>query len=286
MADKIVLYESLEEFINNQCSFEKLKSFKINYHSNNSNKENLPLLYDNSNYIQCLIKKKDQLDNNQKDIQLLIKDSSFELVIFKNDKDLETIKCLLLLIVNDYTINDKEEAEKFDEEKIVDINSDENILDILKIFLFDYIKENKTNKTLDEILLGESKDNIRFFNNEENKIFINEIKKINFEIKIEINNKNSMNDILDELNPSFKEELMGKLLDEMPEELVDLMKKYKNVNFTNEMYLNYLDYKNKPKEEKENKEENEGINSPKKKENNDENNINSSSAKKHLFKIK
>ena len=226
------------------------------------------------------------MDNNQKDIQLLIKDSSFELVIFKNDKDLETIKCLLLLIVNDYTINDKEEAEKFDEEKIVDINSDENILDILKIFLFDYIKENKTNKTLDEILLGESKDNIRFFNNEENKIFINEIKKINFEIKIEINNKNSMNDILDELNPSFKEELMGKLLDEMPEELVDLMKKYKNVNFTNEMYLNYLDYKNKPKEEKENKEENEGINSPKKKENNDENNINSSSAKKQLFKIK
>ena len=84
---------------------------------------------------------------------------------------------------------------------------------------------------------------------------------------------------------------MNKLLDEMPEELVNLMKKYKNVNFTNEMYLNYIDYKNKPKDTNEvnnleKQEENQVINSPQKKEGTSDVNINDSSNKKQLFKIK
>ena len=44
-----------------------------------------------------------------------------------------------------------------------------------------------------------------------------------------------MNDILDELNPKFRENLMDKYLDEIPEEIADLPKKYKNVKFNNEM---------------------------------------------------
>ena len=142
--------------------------------------------------------------------------------------------------------------------------------------------------------MGDSTNNINFFSHKENsKLFSDEeIKKIKmYESKIEINNKEKLDYILNILNPSVKEELMNKLLDEMPEELVNLMKKYKNVNFTNEMYLNYIDYKNKPKDTNEvnnleKQEENQVINSPQKKEGTSDVNINDSSNKKQLFKIK
>ena len=142
--------------------------------------------------------------------------------------------------------------------------------------------------------MGDSTNNINFFSHKENsKLFSDEeIKKIKmYESKIEINNKEKLDYILNILNPSVKEELMNKLLDEMPEEIVNLMKKYKNVNFTNEMYLNYIDYKNKPKDTNEGnnlekQEENQVINSPQKKEGTSDVNINDSSNKKQLFKIK
>ena len=230
----------------------------------------MPILYDNSNYIHCFIKKIEELNKKQKDLELLIKDSNIELVIFRDDNDLNKIKCLLLLIVNNYSILNKEEAEKFEQvEEILDVNNDERINDKLKLFLFDYIKENKDKEELNKILLNDSSNNIRFFNNKEYKDFIDEIKKIKTcENAYEINNDNkkSINEILDEINPSYKEELMDKYNDEMPEEIVELMKKYKNVNFTNEMYINYINYKNKPEDvkenNKENKEENNNINSP------------------------
>jgi hypothetical protein len=142
--------------------------------------------------------------------------------------------------------------------------------------------------------MGGSLNNIKFFSHKENSSLFGdeEIKKIKiYESKIEINIKEKLDYILNILNPSVKEELMNKLLDEMPEEIVNLMKKYKNVNFTNEMYLNYIDYKNKPKDTNEgnnleNKEENQVINSPQKKEGTPDVNINDSSNKKQLFKIK
>ena len=57
-------------------------------------------------------------------------------------------------------------------------------------------------------------------------------------------NDNDINEVLDELNPDYKNELIYRYLDEMPEEIVALMKKYKNINFTKSMYMEYLD-KNK-----------------------------------------
>ena len=130
------------------------------------------------------------------------------------------------------------------------------------------------------------------------------------ESNIQINNKYNINFILDELNPKFKQSLMDKYLDEMPEEIVNLMKKYKKVTFNNEMYMNYLNYKNnqvndkksenKEKDQKENEnqnqkdndnEDNKDMMSPVKKEKKekkkkDEKNGNLSSDKKQLFKIK
>ena len=74
-------------------------------------------------------------------------------------------------------------------------------------------------------------------------------KKKNVKVK-EINKNgkkesdNDLNEVLDELNPDYKNELIYRYLDEMPEEIVNLMKKYKNINFTLNMYMEYID-KNK-----------------------------------------
>ena len=58
----------------------------------------------------------------------------------------------------------------------------------------------------------------------------------------------NLEQILDELYPEFKEELIGKYIDEMPDEIVNLQKKYKKINFTNENYKKYLnDFNNKEK---------------------------------------
>lgn len=293
MEDKTNLNEIIEEFIHNKCLFKKLESFKINYHPNNSSKDKFPLLFDNLNYIQCVFKEK-SIQQKEKDLKLLIKDSSFEFILYKSDNALNIIKVFLLIVVNDYAIIDNEQIEKFEEEKLVDINDDEVIFDDLNLFLYNFIKENKKNESIDEILMGDSHNNIRFFSHKENSNLFGdeEIKKIKmYESKIEINNKEKLDYILNVLNPSVKEELINKLLDEMPEEIVNLMKKYKNVNFTNQMYLNYIDYKNKSKDTNgannlENKEEKQVINSPQKKEGTPDVNINDSSNKKQLFKIK
>ena len=299
MAEKVKLHKIIEEFIHNKCSSSKKKgSFKINFHPDNNNPQNLAILYDNSNYIQCLIKKKEELDKKEKDLELLIKDSSLDLVIYRNDNELNKLNCILILIVNNYSIVNKE-PDKFEEGEIIDVNNDEKIIDKLKLFLFDYIKENKDKNDLNQILLNDSTNNIRFFNTKDIKDFAEDINKIkNLPNKIEINNKNSLNEILDEINPSYKEELINKYIDEMPEEIVELMKKYKNVNFNNEKYLNYINYKNgcgneneniqedNKENDKENKEENKNLNSPVKTENNNEKNVNCSSDKKQLFKIK
>ena len=293
MEDKTKLNEIIEEFIHSKCSFKKLESFKINYHPNNSSKDKFPLLYDNLNYIQCVFKEK-SIQQKEKDLKLLIKDSSFELILYKSDNALNIIKVFLLIVVNDYTIIENEEIEKFEEEQLVDINDDEVIFDDLNLFLYNFIKENKKNESIDQILMNDSHNNIRFFSHKENSNLFGdeEIRKIKmYESKIEINNKEKLDYILNVLNPSVKEELINKLLDEMPEEIVNLMKKYKNVNFTNQMYLNYIDYKNKSKDinganNLENKEENQAINSPQKKDGTPDVNINDSSNKKQLFKIK
>lgn len=276
----MVLFGTIKDFIKNKCQYKKNNPFHINYHKNNSSQDNLPLLYDDKNYIQCFIKPKEDLKINDNDIKLLVNDSSFELLFYKNDNDLKTIKCLIILIVNDYSVVDKEEVKAFNEEKIIDINNEEDLIDKIKLFLYKYINENKNNEiSLDKILLGDSINNIRFFCCKDNKNFEEEIKKIKLcESNIQIKNFFNINNILDMLNYKFKEDLVDKYLDEMPEELANLTKKYKNINFNNEMYLNYLNHKNEDKEENkeknedkekenenENLEENKDANTPKKK---------------------
>ena len=73
----------------------------------------------------------------------------------------------------------------------------------------------------------------------------NEEKEKQQKENVELKEKNVINEVLDELNPDYKNELINRYLDEMPEEIANLMKKYRKINFTKNMYVEYLENKNK-----------------------------------------
>ena len=255
MAESIKLLKTVEQFISNKClqKKEKNSSFEINYHSNGAN--NLPILYDSTHNIPCLITNKtklEELNKINKDCHLLIKDSQLELIFYKSDSESKFIKCCIIFIINEFSIikNLKEEENiliTFDKENSIDINYDDKIVKRLKKFLYDYIKKNKS-KSLTKIFLENEINNINIFSNDNNKIEGFEcIKNLDYEIKMK-EGKN-LDEILDELYPEFKEELISKYIDEMPDEIVNLQKKYKKINFNNEIYKKYKDeMKNKGKD--------------------------------------
>ena len=295
MSDKFKLYNNIENFIDNNCKYNKNEPFKIKFSAQSDNINSLPKVNDGANFIQCIMnipKEKESLikeAQNSNEINVNIIDSSFEFVLYKNNNNLSVIKCLILLIINDFEkVEQNIEEEK--KEKISDINSEYKLLEKIKKFIFIYIKKNKKNKNnntnnsyiLENILLAGAQNGIRFFNHEQNginyedeniKTIIETIKTISSKLEIkqkknesektdktnegngdnkqvnkrskkEKENENDINEVLDELNPDYKNELIYRYLDEMPEEIVALMKKYRNINFTKSMYMEYLD-KNK-----------------------------------------
>ena len=290
MSDNFKLYKSIENFIDNNCLYQKNESFNINFFWKNESTDTLPQVNDGSNFIQCILnipKEKESIikeAQNSKEIKINIIDSSFEFVLYKNNSNPSVIKCLLLLIINDIekAEQDTNEEKKEKKEKMSDINNEYKLLENLKKFIFNYIKKNKKNKSnsnknvLENILLNGAKDGIRFFNLEKNginyedenmkkiiEIIKNKSSKLEIKQKKNENEKNNktnevgdgkqvnkngkkendkdINDVLDELNPDFKNELIYRYLDEMPEEIVNLMKKYRNINFTKNMYMEYVD---------------------------------------------
>ncbi len=58
MEEKIKSHKIFGEFIHNKCASKKKGAFTINFHPDKNNPENLSILYDNLNYIHCLIKKR------------------------------------------------------------------------------------------------------------------------------------------------------------------------------------------------------------------------------------
>ena len=286
MSEKFKLIKNIENFIDAECAYKKNSPFIATFQKENDNSNLLPKIFDNSNFIQCIMnipKEKEALiTGEEKEFKVNVTDSSFEFVLYKSSNFPSVIKCLLLLIVNDFekaegTEETKQDKEKPENEKAPsDINNEYKLLEKLKKFIFNYIKINKKNKNLqnnsniiETILLGGAKNDIRFFNLENNGINLEDenIKKISEIIKsiaskLEIKQKknenekneskpedkdgaktksknNNINDVLNELNPDYKNELIGRYLDEMPEEIVGLMKKYRNINFTKNMYLEY-----------------------------------------------
>ena len=284
MSDKFKLYKNIENFIDTECAYKKNSPFVVTFKKENGKTEPLPKIFDNSNFIQCIMnipKEKEAIISQEKtDFKVNVKDSSFEFVLYKSNNFPSVIKCLLLLIVNDIEKKEGNEEikEKTETEKTpTDINNEYKLLEKLKKFIFNYIKINKKSKNIpnneniiETILLGGAKDGIRFFNSETNGINMeNEnikkiaeiIKSISSKLEIkqkkneekekqekeneELKQKNDINEVLDELNPDYKNELIERYLDDMPEELVNLMKKYRKINFTKSMYTEYLENKNK-----------------------------------------
>ena len=283
MSEKFKLIKNIENFIDAECAYKKNSPFIATFHKENDNSNLLPKIFDNSNFIQCIMnipKEKEALiTGEEKQFKVNVTDSSFEFVLYKSSNFPSVIKCLLLLIVNDFEKAEGNDEIKPESEKPPsDINNEYKLLEKLKKFIFNYIKINKKNKNfqnnsniIETILLGGAKNDLRFFNLENNGINIEDenIKKISEIIKSiaskleikqkkneekekqeekeneEAKQKSDINEVLDELNPDYKNELIYRYLDEMPEKLVDLMKKYRKINFTKSMYNDYLANKNK-----------------------------------------
>ena len=283
MSEKFKLIKNIENFIDAECAYKKNSPFIATFQKENDNSNLLPKIIDNSNFIQCIMnipKEKEALiTGEEKQFKVNVTDSSFEFVLYKSSNFPSVIKCLLLLIVNDFEKAEGNDEIKPESEKPPsDINNEYKLLEKLKKFIFNYIKINKKNKNfqnnsniIETILLGGAKNDLRFFNLENNGINIEDenIKKISEIIKSiaskleikqkkneekekqeekeneEAKQKSDINEVLDELNPDYKNELIYRYLDEMPEKLVDLMKKYRKINFTKSMYNDYLANKNK-----------------------------------------
>ena len=283
MSEKFKLIKNIENFIDAECAYKKNSPFIATFHKENDNSNLLPKIFDNSNFIQCIMnipKEKEALiTGEEKQFKVNVTDSSFEFVLYKSSNFPSVIKCLLLLIVNDFEkVEGNGEIKPESEKPPSDINNEYKLLEKLKKFIFNYIKINKKNKNfqnnsniIETILLGGAKNDLRFFNLENNGINIEDenIKKISEIIKSiaskleikqkkneekekqeekeneEAKQKSDINEVLDELNPDYKNELIYRYLDEMPEKLVDLMKKYRKINFTKSMYNDYLANKNK-----------------------------------------
>lgn len=262
MAESIKLIKVVEQFILNKCSPKKEKniSFEVYYHP--PEKNNLSIIFDKAHYIPCVFSQKKEMDDLNKIntvSNLLIKDSQLDLVFYKSDSEPKFIKCNLIFIINDFAIIEKPKVEGedtvvFDKEKIFDINKENRVLKKLGIFLYDYIKKNlakNKNLNLNNLFLENTKNNIKLFNNDSAKIDNIEFVK-NLEAEIRMKEGKNIEDILDELNPEIKENLIAKYIDEMPDDIVNLQKKYKKINFTKEIYQNYLKEFNNKEKEKEN----------------------------------
>jgi hypothetical protein len=228
MSEKFKLYKNIETFIDNNCQFHRNAPFIINFVNEKENSVTLPQVRDTSNFIQCIMnipkEKEDLLKNAQspKGLKINIIDSSFEFILYKNNTTPSVIKCLILLIINDLEKVEAPEEETKNGKQILDINSEYKLLEKLKKFIFDYIKLNKknkktsqnegTNNVLENILLGGATNGIRFFNQDNNGINLeNEnIKKIieiikSISSKLEIKQKKNEN----EKNENKKTEEIG-----------------------------------------------------------------------------
>ena len=271
MAENLKIIKLVEKFISSKCvQKEEKKNFKIRYHYPFSEEKKFGLIYDDNHYISVIFNKKNQkieeLNKSNKDCDLNIKDYLLDLIFFKTEKEQKYIKFDIIIIINDFEIIKEEEnkneneikenkeineelSSTFDENKIIDINSDEKIIKKLKIFLYEYIKKNtsknKEKNIIKKLFLENDKNNCKLFNNKRENFNIN-INDLSEAIKIK--EEKNLDEILDELNPEIKEELIANYIDEMPDDIVNLQKKYKKIKITKDMYKNFVDKKNNHEE--------------------------------------
>lgn len=281
------LSKLIETFIDNDCLFKKNPPFTISFSQPNPKTNNFSVIYDRKHFIPCILaipKNEESLinDKTKTETKIIVNDSCFELVLYKNEKeDNLVLKFLLFIIIKDIKKSEEEPLKK-EEEKIININEDFGTVDNLSTFLFDYVKSKNdlVNKYKDEkINIVDKiffdinvKENIRFFNeenknliNEENKNDIIKLKGIKSQIEIKenlikgdekiVDNEKIISNVLDMLNPSYKSDLIDDYYDEMPEELAEVNRRYKHVNITNNKYSDFVKNKGEMEVEKEGVEE-------------------------------
>ena len=131
MSDKLKLYKNIENFIDTDCAYKQNSPFIATFHKENEKSDVLPRIFDNSNFIQCIMnlpkEKESLLKEDQNELQVNITNSSFEFVLYKSNNSPSVIKCLLLLIVNDMEkvdAKDEIKEEKDENEKPIIMNID------------------------------------------------------------------------------------------------------------------------------------------------------------------
>ena len=127
------------------------------------------------------------------------------------------------------------------------VYEDENIMDIIeniklipsKIEIKQKVKEKEREKEKEKEKDEDEEDNYNEDDNHNGYIYNIRKRQTNVIEVLEDSSSGSVDAL--PRNPGYcKSDLIEKYLDEMPEEIVNLMKKYKKVNFTKDMYLKYV----------------------------------------------
>ena len=250
-----VLEKNLEKFFNNN-NIVKNDEFKSYFYHEDDAKE-FNIIYDEQNYIYYLPnipKEKEYIIKEKVEYEILITDSSYDILFFKNKQN--SISCILIIIINDIDFKiTNENCLEFKNDKFQDINDKEDIITKIKQKIIQYIKSKKENisEKMENILLEGKEYNLLY-----NKDLIHneEIKKLcSIVSKVEIKNENYNNitndiflNVYEILSPSYKSMLSQKYIEEMPHDLFQVMIKYQDIKFSKDlinMYQNKKSLKNK-----------------------------------------
>ena len=249
------LEKNLEKFFNNN-NIVKNDEFKSYFYQEDDAKK-FNIIYDEQNYIYYLPnipKEKEYIIKEKVEYEILITDSSYDILFFKNKQN--SISCILIIIINDIDFKiTNENCLEFKNDKFQDINDKEDIITKIKQKIIQYIKSKKENisEKMENILLEGKEYNLLY-----NKDLIHneEIKKLcSIVSKVEIKNENYNNitndiflNVYEILSPSYKSMLSQKYIEEMPHDLFQVMIKYQDIKFSKDlinMYQNKKSLKNK-----------------------------------------
>ena len=256
-----ILENKIQDFFNSNNSVYKNDEFRCYFYNGEENINNIRAIYDNKNYIYYLLnipKSKESIIKEKNEYEIIITDSTYDLFFYKKSKTQNIISCLLILIINDIDVKlTNENYLEFKEEKLININFQEKIINKIKETIVDYIKSKSLNGNTDiqKILMGE-KDYKFLFNKHLNENIMNNIKvqieylsKLFSKVEIRITKNNNFEidnlfmNVYEIFSPSFKSALEQNYLNEMPMNIYNLMQKYQFVNINKYCYDNYKNKK-------------------------------------------
>ena len=142
MSEKFKLYKNIENFIDAECAYKKNSPFIVSFKKENGKTEPLPKIFDNSNFIQCIMnipkEKESLLNQGSSEFKVNVTDSSFEFVLYKSNNFPSVIKCLLLLIVNDIEKSNDKEDLKYFQKYLAKVKKCKK-----KVYVLEYTKDKK-----------------------------------------------------------------------------------------------------------------------------------------------